>query len=91
MNIDVSSKYGWGVPLKNKSGPEVSQALRRVLLRNKCKKLFLNSVREFYNKSVYKLCKDNDIEMYSTNNKEKCSMVEIWNRTIKTLWHPEIY
>ena len=31
MIIDVFSKYGWAVPLKNKSGPEVSQALRQIL------------------------------------------------------------
>ena len=87
MIIDVFSKYGWAVPLKNKSGPEVTQALRQILRKNKCKKLWVDSGREFYNKNVYKLLKENDIEMYSTNNDEKCSVVERWNRTIKTqLW-----
>ena len=87
MIIDVFSKYGWAVPLKTKSGPEVSQALRQILQKNKCKKLWVDSGREFYNKNVYKLLKENDIEMYSTNNDEKCSVVERWNRTIKTqLW-----
>ena len=62
-------------------------ALRRVLQKNKCKKLWVDSGREFYNKNVHKLLKENDIEMYSTNNDEKCSVVERWNRTIKTqLW-----
>ena len=87
MIIDVFSKYGWAVPLKNKSGPEVTQALRQILRKNKCKKLWVDSGREFYNKNVYKLLKENGIEMYSTNNDEKCSVVERWNRTIKTqLW-----
>ena len=31
MVIDVFSKYGWAVPLKNKSPPEVSQALQQLL------------------------------------------------------------
>ena len=84
MIIDVFSKYRWAVPLKNKSGPEVTQALRQILRKNKCKKLWVDSGREFYNKNVYKLLKENDIEMYSTNNDEKCSVVERWNRTIKT-------
>ena len=36
---------------------------------------------------MYKLLKDNNIEIYSTNNDEKCSVIERWNRTIKTqLW-----
>ena len=87
MIIDVFSKYGWAVPLKNKSGPEVTQALRQILRKNKCKKLWVDSGREFYNKNVYKLLKENDIEIYSTHNDEKCSVIERWNRTIKTkLW-----
>ena len=87
MIIDVFSKYGWAVPLKNKSGPEVARALRQVLQKNTVKKLWVDAGREFYNKNVYKLLKENNIEMYSTNNDEKCSVVERWNRTIKTqLW-----
>ena len=87
MIIDVFSKYGWAVPLKNKSGPEVSHALHKIFQKNKCKKIWVDAGREFYNKNVHKLLKEHNIEMYSTNNDEKCSVIERWNRTIKTqLW-----
>ena len=87
MIIDVFSKYGWAAPLKYKRGSEVANALRKIFKKNKCKKLWVDSGTEFYNKDVYKLLKENNIEIYSTNNDEKCSVIERWNRTIKTqLW-----
>ena len=39
MIRDAFSKYAWVVPLKQKSESEVSQALRRVLQKNKFKQL----------------------------------------------------
>ena len=87
MIIDVFSKYGWAAPLKNKSGPEVESALRKIFKKDKPLKLWVDNGKEFYNRDVYKLLKENGIEMYSTNNDEKCSTIERWNRTIKTqLW-----
>ena len=87
MVIDVFSKYGWGVPLKTKTGKEVAAALQTILKKNKPAKLWVDKGREFYNQDVSRLLKKNNIEIYSTNNDEKCSVVERWNRTIKTqLW-----
>ena len=87
MVIDVFSKYGWGIPLKTKTGKEVASALRTIFKKNKPVKLWVDKGREFYNKDVSELLKKNNIEIYSTNNDEKCSVVERWNRTIKTqLW-----
>ena len=37
MIIDVYSKYGCGIPLKNKSGLELSQALHHIMPKSKCK------------------------------------------------------
>ena len=87
MVIDVFSKYGWGVPLKTKTGIEVASALRTIFKKDKPAKLWVDKGREFYNKEVSALLKKNNIEIYSTNNDEKCSVVERWNHTIKTqLW-----
>ena len=74
--LSVFSKYGWAAPLKYKRGLEVANALRKFFKKNKCKKLWIDSGTEFYNKDVYKLLKENDIEIYSTNNDEKCSVIE---------------
>lgn len=76
--IDIFSKFGWIVPLKNKTGQSVSEALQKVFKNRKPKKLWVDKGKEFYNKDVKKL-----IDLYSTENEEKSSVVERWNRTIK--------
>ena len=87
MVIDIFSKYGWSIPLKTKTGKEVASALRTIFKKEKPAKLWVDKGREIYNKDVSELLKKNNIEIYSTNNDEKCSVVERWNRTIKTqLW-----
>ena len=43
--------------------------------------------KEFYNKVLKQYLKSKNIDLYSTENEEKCSVIERWNSTIKTqLW-----
>ena len=87
MIEDVFSKYGWAIPIKSKTGPAVKEALEKVFKNHVPKKLWVDKGREFYNKDVEKLLKQHDIAMYSTENDEKCSIVERWNKTIKSwIW-----
>ena len=76
--IDIFSKYGWVIPLKNKKGKTVAEALKNIFEERKPEKLWTDKGTEFYNKDVKKL-----IEIYSTENKEKSSVVERWIRTMK--------
>lgn len=76
--IDVFSKYGWIVPLKTKTGKEVAGALKIIFRERKPRKMWVDKGKEFYNKDVQKL-----VELYSTENEEKSSVVERWNRTMK--------
>ena len=76
--IDIFSKYGWIVPLKNKKGETVANALKTIFKERKPEKLWTDKGREFYNKDVKEL-----IELYSTENEEKSSIVERLIRTIK--------
>ena len=84
MVLDIFSKYGWIVPLKTKTGLEVSQALASIFRENKPKMLWVEKGKEYYNRHVLDLLAKNKIEIYSTENKEKSSVCERWNRTIKT-------
>ena len=81
--IDVFSKYGWLIPLKDKTGKSVASALKTIFEERKPEKMWVDKSKEFYNKDVKDL-----IELYSTENEEKSSVVERWIRTmvIKTLW-----
>ena len=87
MVVDVFSKFGWSVPLKSKSGDAVKTALETIFSKQTPKKIWSDAGTEFYNIKVKHLLRSYDIELYSTKNEEKCSVVERWNRTIKTqLW-----
>ena len=49
--------------------------------------LWVDKGKEFYNKHLEDLLEKNGIQMYSTENEEKPSVVERWNRTIKSkMW-----
>ena len=76
--IDTFSKYGWIKPLKNKTGVEVANALRQIFKERKPEKLWVDKGKEFYNSEVKAL-----IDLYSTENEEKSSIAERWNRTMK--------
>ena len=76
--IDTFSKYGWIIPLKNKKGETVADALKDIFEKRKPEKLWTDKGTEFKNKDVKKL-----IEIYSTENEEKSSIVERWIRTMK--------
>ena len=76
--IDTFSKYGYLIPLKNKKGQTVANALKDIFKKRKPGKLWTDKGKEFYNKDVKDL-----VELYSTENEEKSSIAERWVRTIK--------
>ena len=76
--IDVFSKYGWLIPVKDKTGKSVVLALKTIFEERQPEKMWVDKGKEFYNKDVKDL-----IELYSTENKEKSSVVERWIRTMK--------
>ena len=81
----VFSKYGWIVPLKDKKGESVTEAFKTIFKEGrKPQYLWVDKGKEFYNKHLKDLLEKNGIHMYSTENEEKSSVVERWNRTIKS-------
>ena len=99
--IDIFSKYGWIVPLKDKTGKTVASAFETIFRERYPKKIWVDRGKEFYNADVKKLFSKyevkediekeeavksymgNGIELYSTENMEKSSVVERWVRTMK--------
>ena len=88
MVLDVFSKYGWIVPLKDKKGETVMNAFKTIFKEGrKPQYLWTDKGKEYYNKHVKELLDENKITLYSTENEEKSSVCERWNRTIKTkMW-----
>ena len=78
--IDVFSKYGWIEPLHQKSGQAVAKAFEKIFAEGRRpEKIWVDKGKEFYNKDVKSL----GFELYSTENEEKSSVIERWNRTMK--------
>ena len=76
--IDVFSKYGLLIPLNDKTSKSVASALKTIFEERKPVKMWIDKGKEFYNEDVKDL-----IELYSTKNEEKSSIVERWIRTMK--------
>ena len=88
MVLDLFSKYGWIVPLKDKKGETVTEAFKTIFKKGrKLQYLWTDKGKEYCNKNMKELLEKNGITLYSTENEEKSSVCERWNRTIKTrMW-----
>ena len=88
MVIDIFSKFGWIEPLQNKKGETVGSAFEKIFKSGrKPRLLWTDKGKEFYNKNVKQLLSTKNITLYSTENEEKSSVIERWNRTIKeNMW-----
>ena len=89
MVIDVFSKYGWIVPLKDEKTESVSTAFDEIFKTSKRKPtmLWTDKGSEFISKHFKEFLKKNKIKLYHTENEEKSSIVERWNKTMKNrMW-----
>ena len=88
--VDIFSKYGWIVPLKDKKCATIVNALQKILyslmklhLKGKPNKICVDKGSAFYNNSFKKWLKEDDIKMYSTQNERKFVAAERFIRTLK--------
>ena len=83
--IDIFSKYGWVVPLKDKKGASIDNAFQKILKKSdrKPNKIWVDKGSEFYNHSFKKWLKGSNIEMYSIHNEGKIVVAERFIRTLK--------
>lgn len=86
--IDVLSKYAWVVPLKTKASLEVVKSFEKIFKQGrKPNKLRTDRGKEFKNKDMENLTKQEKIYHYFTTNFLKACVVERFNRTLKTkMW-----
>lgn len=85
--IDTFSKCAWAVPIKNKTGVEVTTAMESVFDNSKRipKNMQSDDGKEFFNKYFQTLMHKYKINHYSTYSSLKASIVERFNRTLKHL------
>lgn len=87
--IDVFSKMAYAEPLRDKTGPEVTHAMDRIIqrvnqqYRHHINNLHTDDGKEFFNASMKRLLEKYKIHHYSTFSLMKASIVERLIRTIK--------
>ena len=83
--IDVSTKYAWVKPLKDKKGKATLNTFTEIVNESNCKlnKLWVDQGREFYNKLMQECLDNNDILMCSTYNEGKPVIAERFVKTLK--------
>ena len=88
MVIDVFSKYGWIRGLKDKKTETVSKAFDDIFKsKRKPQMLWTDKGSEFISKHFKDFLKREGIKLYHTENEEKSSVVERWNKTMKNrMW-----
>ena len=87
--IDVFSKRAWAVPLKTKSGPEVTSTFeQQILVDAECNMLQTDKGTEWLNWRFQKMLRENGISFYTSENDDiKAAVVERFNRTLKSkMW-----
>lgn len=92
--IDCFSKYAWSIPIHYKRGKDIVKAFNKIfkirsndpdsnIRGRKPSKIQTDLGKEFYNKDVQQLFKENNIIHFSTHSNYKASIVERFNRTLK--------
>lgn len=86
--IDVFSKYAWAIPIKRKTGANLITAFKDILdTGRKPQNLQTDKGTEFTNKPFQAFLKENSIHFFTTHSDMKASIVERFNRTLKTkMW-----
>lgn len=82
--IDVFSRRAAAIPLRTKSGKEVSQAFEKIFSDFVCFNLLVDRGTEFKNDNVKRLMDKYGCRMaFAYNESVKASVAERWNRTLK--------
>ena len=82
--VDLCSKYAWVFSLKDKRGISIVNAFQKIISkRHKPNKRWVHKGNEFRDYLFKRFLKNNNIEMYSTNNEGKSVVAERFIRTLK--------
>jgi len=82
--IDVFTKRAWSVPLKTKTGREVTSAFERIVNERPCNMVQSDKGTEFVNSTFQSMLQRRGIKFYTSENEDiKAAVAERFNRTLK--------
>jgi hypothetical protein len=89
--LDVFSKYAFAIPVKNKTGKDVSAAFEKVLseMKQTPKNVHSDMGKEFFNSTFQTLMTKYKINHYSTFSTQKSFFCERLNRSLKEIMYKE--
>jgi len=83
--IDVFNKRAWAVPVRTKSGQDIANAFEKILIDGTSNMVQSDKGTEFLYSTFQSMLKRRGIKFYRSENEDlKASMVERFNRTLKT-------
>ena len=83
--IEVFSKRAWVVPIRTKTGRDVANAFEKILIDGTPNMVQSDKGTEFLNSTFQSMLKRKGIKFYTSENEDlKASVVERFNRTLKT-------
>ena len=91
--IDIFSKFGWTVPLKNKNARTIKDSFENILISSESKPNLFESDRdrEFCNNIFQDFLNKNNIKLYSRNSSYGAVFAERLNRTIRDLLKKPVF
>lgn len=87
--IDIFSKFAWARALKDKTGKTIVRAFQSIIKAHnrKPQTLQTDKGKEFVNRPFQQFLRAKQIHFFTTNNETKASVVERFNRTLKSkMW-----
>lgn len=86
--IDLFSRYAWAVPLRGKTGMEVTSAFRQVFAQGRQpQRLQTDDGREFDNREFQRFLNLQNIRFFTVKSQFKAAVCERFNRTLKAkMW-----
>ena len=83
--IDVFSKRAWAVPIRTKSGRDVTEAFEKIADDRQSNMVQSDKGTEFLNSTFQSMLRRRGIKFYTSENEDlKATVVERFNRTLKT-------
>ena len=85
--IDIFSKFGWTIPLKNKNAQTIKDSFENTLIKSKRSPNLIETDRgkEFYNNIFQDFLNKSNIKLYSRSSSYGAVFAERFNRTIRDL------
>ncbi|UYV63129.1 hypothetical protein LAZ67_2003232 [Cordylochernes scorpioides] len=83
--IEAFTRYAWEIPIRNKTGNEITNAFREIFKERKPERMQTDKGTKFINCETQNLLKKHNIEWFAAQNVTKASIVERFNRTLKEI------